>query len=108
MEIIDISIKVKAEDAFLFSALMNCLIRGDTSLPEIFTLEGKQKMNQIAQDILNQVARKPKVPKLSNSSIFEGNLGNTRYRGSSKIYRNCRCPCGSGKKFKQCCGVGKK
>jgi uncharacterized protein YecA (UPF0149 family) len=26
------------------------------------------------------------------------------YYGSSKIGRNDPCPCGSGKKFKKCCG----
>ena len=26
------------------------------------------------------------------------------YRASSKIGRNESCPCGSGKKFKKCCG----
>ncbi len=32
--------------------------------------------------------------------------GHTVVRGDPKIGRNGPCPCGSGKKYKKCCGVG--
>jgi preprotein translocase subunit SecA len=28
-------------------------------------------------------------------------------RGAAKVGRNDTCPCGSGKKYKKCCGAGK-
>ncbi len=46
---------------------------------------------------------------LENKSRYQGNAskkatGNITIRKSSKVGRNDLCPCGSGKKYKKCCG----
>ena len=39
-------------------------------------------------------------------AVFERDLATTVQRTEPKVGRNDPCPCGSGKKFKKCCGVG--
>ena len=40
------------------------------------------------------------------AAVFERALATTIQRAAPKIGRNDPCPCGSGKKFKKCCGAG--
>jgi preprotein translocase subunit SecA len=49
-------------------------------------------------------AREPGVPRraVPNSRRFESPT--TYKRSGAKVGRNDPCPCGSGKKFKKCCG----
>lgn len=42
---------------------------------------------------------------LQNGRQFQ--RSHTFYRTTPKIGRNATCPCGSGKKYKNCCGMGK-
>ncbi len=55
------------------------------------------------KDIISQLERvqlaKPIEPKGENSATFS--------RSEKKVGRNDPCPCGSGKKYKNCCGKGK-
>ena len=48
--------------------------------------------------------RRPKAQKL----VFSGGEGaekpKTARRNAKKVGRNAPCPCGSGKKYKKCCG----
>jgi preprotein translocase subunit SecA len=48
--------------------------------------------------------RKPKAQKM----VFSGGEGpekpKTAQRKGKKVGRNAPCPCGSGKKYKKCCG----
>jgi uncharacterized protein YecA (UPF0149 family) len=37
---------------------------------------------------------------------YEDNIAEKTTRASPKIGRNEPCPCGSGKKYKKCCGKG--
>ena len=39
-------------------------------------------------------------------AVFERELAKTVQRTEPKVGRNDPCPCGSGKKFKKCCGAG--
>ena len=39
-------------------------------------------------------------------AVFERELAKTIQRDAPKVGRNDPCPCGSGKKFKKCCGAG--
>jgi uncharacterized protein len=40
------------------------------------------------------------------AAAFERELATTVQRAAPKVGRNDPCPCGSGKKFKKCCGAG--
>ncbi|MGD9044435.1 MAG: SEC-C metal-binding domain-containing protein, partial [Desulfobacterales bacterium] len=48
--------------------------------------------------------RKPKEQKLAFSGAGEPQKPKTEQRKSKKVGRNAPCPCGSGKKYKKCCG----
>ncbi|MGD9181864.1 MAG: preprotein translocase subunit SecA [Desulfobacterales bacterium] len=48
--------------------------------------------------------RRPKEQKLAFSGAGEPEKPKTAQRKSKKIGRNAPCPCGSGKKYKKCCG----
>ncbi len=48
--------------------------------------------------------RRPKEQKLAFSGGGEPEKPKTTQRRSKKIGRNAPCPCGSGKKYKKCCG----
>jgi preprotein translocase subunit SecA len=49
--------------------------------------------------------RKKRTMQLSHGG--DGERPETVRRGGEKIGRNAPCPCGSGKKYKKCCGAGK-
>ena len=38
------------------------------------------------------------------TAMFPDGLGGSAVRVEKKIYPNDTCPCGSGKKYKKCCG----
>ncbi len=63
--------------------------------------------NDIANYILNaRLERRPAMPRATRySGASGGSAGSVRapQRSSSKVGRNDPCPCGSGKKYKQCC-----
>ena len=44
--------------------------------------------------------------KLSAAPAQSGRRSEPTRRSEPKVGRNTRCPCGSGKKFKVCCGAG--
>jgi preprotein translocase subunit SecA len=48
--------------------------------------------------------RKPKEQKLAFSGAGGPEKPKTKQRKSKKVGRNAPCPCGSGKKYKKCCG----
>ena len=39
-----------------------------------------------------------------NEDFVEGPIANKNFPSKEKISRNAPCPCGSGKKYKHCCG----
>ena len=44
--------------------------------------------------------------KASPMAAVAGGRRDTALTGATKIGRNAQCPCGSGKKYKRCCGAG--
>ena len=50
------------------------------------------------------IVKKEQVAKPIAASYGSGNTGGTTIRKKNKIGRNEPCPCGSGKKYKKCCG----
>jgi preprotein translocase subunit SecA len=59
---------------------------------------------QIAEPEKLDDYHRPKQPQLSFSGGGEGEQKKPTKRASKKIGRNAPCPCGSGKKYKKCCG----
>ena len=44
------------------------------------------------------------MPLGSSGSVLAGNVKAEKETAGRKIYPNDPCPCGSGKKYKKCCG----
>jgi len=61
-------------------------------------LEGFEKWLQENESKLSAIASEAKQPE---SSVIPAKVG---IQGGSKVGRNDSCPCGSGKKYKKCCG----
>jgi preprotein translocase subunit SecA len=59
---------------------------------------------QIAEPQRMEEYRQPKQQQLTFSGGGEGEKKKPTTRSAKKIGRNAPCPCGSGKKFKKCCG----
>ena len=60
---------------------------------------------QVAEPEHIEDFRQPQDQKLVFSSSGEGETKKKpAKRASTKVGRNAPCPCGSGKKFKKCCG----
>jgi preprotein translocase subunit SecA len=77
----------------------------------------EEMMNRMEDDIVRYVfltqpppeqtaprVRAPRVTKLSGPSL-EAAVAVAAAKKSAKIGRNDPCPCGSGKKYKRCCGI---
>lgn len=48
--------------------------------------------------------KREKVATETGSSGSDGTVNTTTVRGKGKVSKNALCPCGSGKKYKRCCG----
>ena len=53
---------------------------------------------------IEQKAEREEVAKVTGTNKDEGAVRAPKKRENKKIYPNDPCPCGSGKKYKQCCG----
>ena len=53
---------------------------------------------------IEQKAEREEVAKVTGTNKDESAVRAPKKRGNKKIYPNDPCPCGSGKKYKQCCG----
>ena len=53
--------------------------------------------------VISFVEIKTDVPERKIEEV-SNNLDNTSKSENKKVPRNAKCPCGSGKKFKHCCG----
>ena len=56
---------------------------------------------------IEQKAEREQVAKVTGTNKDDTALREPKKRESKKIYPNDPCPCGSGKKYKQCCGRNK-
>ena len=74
-----------------------------------FTSDTHIEAKQTVREMSESHAKAPVVTAKSAAKPIEGTTGNTQptapvKRDSSKVGRNDPCPCGSGKKYKDCCG----
>ena len=77
-----------------------------------FTPETHIEAKSQVKDIKENHASAASVTPQSASKPIQGTTGNNQpqapvKRDSSKVGRNDPCPCGSGKKYKDCCGKAK-
>ena len=78
-----------------------------------YTNEGFEMFDEMIQEIRNETARlifvasvnlrREKVAK-ENPTAGDGTIERKPVKKGQKVGRNDPCPCGSGKKYKQCCG----
>ncbi len=92
-------IEYKKESYDLFEDLMNRI--EDDSIRFLFLLQPVDQSKQ-AEQIERRQKRQQFIA--SNQGRGDGPRKPVK-RGSPKVGRNDPCPCGSGKKFKKCCGV---
>ncbi len=92
-------IEYKKESFDLFEDLMNRI--EDGSIRFLFLLQPVDQAKQA-----EQIERRQKRQQFIASNQGGGDSPRKPVkRGSPKVGRNDPCPCGSGKKFKKCCGV---
>ncbi len=79
------------------SALFRTKIRIDIKVPQRAPIptDAKQPGQEAPQE---QLPSQPKGP------FMPGNVNKTPAKAEVKVERNAPCPCGSGKKYKNCCG----
>ena len=53
---------------------------------------------------VEQKVEREKVAKVTGTNKDESAARTPKKRAAEKVYPNDPCPCGSGKKYKQCCG----
>ena len=53
---------------------------------------------------IEQKVEREQVAKVTGTNKDDSAPAEPKKRAAAKIYPNDPCPCGSGKKFKQCCG----
>ncbi len=69
--------------------------------------QDQEAQEQAAKGSANQFKHKDRSSRLSYSSSEAAAKPATVRREAPKVGRNDDCPCGSGKKYKKCCGAGK-
>ena len=82
----------------MFSGMMD-LIKTD-ALQRLFTVQVAQDEHP---DEVAEAAQSKRMSLIPNRG--EGAAPKTVYRAEEKVGRNDLCPCGSGKKYKKCCGA---
>ena len=68
--------------------------------------EESARLEAERQFLEHEIAKKERERELliKERERLEGNLSSLKLSGNHKIGRNEPCPCGSGKKYKHCCG----
>ncbi|MDP6923573.1 MAG: preprotein translocase subunit SecA [Candidatus Scalindua sp.] len=115
---VDPKIEYKREALIMFESMMSSIREEVTDL--IFklrvrteTLDSKNVWNAdnfVYQDSENTTPEAPaQVPQMRRDETMTTNSGQAEQkpapiRAAAKVGRNQPCPCGSGKKYKQCCG----
>ncbi len=85
-----------------------------------YKLSGYEMFDEMTQNICEETVRllfhvrveqkveREQVAKVTGTNKDDSAAKVPVKRASVKIYPNAPCPCGSGKKYKQCCGKGAK
>ena len=95
-------VEYKKESFNLFGELIN-----DIKFNTIKTLQIIQFKMESAEEEAARVAEQLRQEQEQNAAMMQFNLSSNEEDeavGEKKIARNDPCPCGSGKKYKQCCG----
>ncbi len=86
---------------------------GQNNPLQAYALEGYEMFEAMQDNIDASIATfllKMEIKQNFAARQLEGNAGDgkekvkTTVKNESKVGRNDKCPCGSGKKYKQCCG----
>ena len=78
----------------------------DTSLEEAALILRPDQREQLSKQIPDSISLIHRYWLPFRQAVFERELAKTIQRDAPKVGRNDPCPCGSGKKFKKCCGAG--
>ena len=92
-------VEYKKESFNLFSELINSI-----KFNTIKTLQIIQFKVESAEDEAKRIAQEMAQKNKLQESQMQLNLSSDEAISEKKIARNDPCPCGSGKKYKQCCG----
>jgi preprotein translocase subunit SecA len=76
------------------AAVENVFVQTDFSHPEVATFDRQPPARILQQEFPSQKTRQ----------VFDASAHATYKRQVPKVGRNDPCPCGSGKKYKHCCG----
>ena len=96
-----------------FAALLMALsFFASKNIAEAFRMETKQKnlaamATKVRRVFPDAVAEYARLGRMIHKVVLESQAAETRPRRSVKIGRNEPCPCGSGRKYKVCCGAGR-
>lgn len=97
---------LNTSEEVLYDITTGCIyaIKNDLKLNEILNFLMVKIIFQNEKQLLNLVPYINDIYNNSNLWILKGNCSNINITSSNKVGRNSSCPCGSGKKFKKCCG----
>ena len=86
-----------------FMEIVNAVLAKNYSLEELLN---KYKRRYVANKIISSTTVLYRSSAFSSTlGIIEDNENKPEIDTSKKIGRNDPCPCGSGKKYKKCCGA---
>ena len=99
-------------DDELAALLMTLSFFASRNIAEAFRVETKQKnlaamATKVRRVFPDAVAEYPRLGRTIHKVLLESQTAEVRPRRSTKIGRNQPCPCGSGRKYKVCCGAGR-
>jgi len=92
-------VEYKKESFNLFRELIN-----DIKFNTIKTLQIIQFRMESAEDEAKRMAEQLELERKANAAVTQLSTENQESISTKKPARNEPCPCGSGKKYKQCCG----
>ena len=81
-----------------------CYLGDFFSLHLLFYFDMEQYTNRLFHDKVEQKVEREEVAKVTGTNKDETTARDPKRRVEKKIYPNDPCPCGSGKKYKNCCG----
>lgn len=97
-------VEYRYEGFDMFDAMVES-IREDT-VRMLFTVQVKKKEDEKPVAPQREQVAKPDAPNAASTS--DGTTSCTQHRKEKPVGDNDPCPCGSGKKYKKCCGLKKK
>ena len=79
-------------------------IQGFDMFDNMITNVQEDVVKMIMHIRLEQKLEREEVAKATGTNRDDTAVNTPKKRASAKVYPNDPCPCGSGKKYKQCCG----